>query len=229
MVFDEEALNDFYEKISAPEGMNIDTFKNTLASLFESDRITHEIENYRLGRSPWKKLRDEISPVSSFLSFNEVQADRIRFPLDNHTPDCWLINDKGSNLGIEVTIERGREKYHLATELNRENIGRGFIGAQDDEPQSAFDRRMSSSRVMYAPEQALEATKQGILRCLEKKNQPKYEQVFYLLIQAHLNTLPHNRWDVIKYELIEAAKELPFREIYVIGDLGHEAWGFKIK
>lgn len=228
-MFDEESLNNFYEKISSPEGMEIVAFKNLLESLFADERRARDIEKYRLGKHSWKKLRDEIVPVSNFLGFNGVKADRIRFPLDNHTPDCWLIADNGSNQGIEVTIERGREKYHLATELNRKDIGRGFIGTQDDEPQSVFDRRMSIPRTMYSSKQALEATKQGILRCLSRKNHRKYEEVFYLLIQAHLNTLPHDRWNAIKEELIEAAKDLPFQEIHVIGDPGHEEWGFQIK
>lgn len=228
-MFDEKTLNDFYVDISSSEGMEIAVFKNMMATLFADNRTVHDIEQYRLGRKLWKKLRDEVSPVSSFLVFNDVEADRIRFPLDNHTPDCWLMTDNGGNRGIEITIERGREKHHLATELNKEGMGRSFIGIQDDEPQSVFDHRMSNPRTMYSSEQALEATKQGIMRCLSKKNHPKYEHVFYLLIQAHLKTLPYERWDTIKEELMREAKNLPFQEIYVIGDSGHDAWGFQIK
>jgi hypothetical protein len=228
--FDETRLNDFYADISSCEGMEIAKFQNMVAALFADNRTEHDIEQYRLGKNRWKKLRDEVSPVSSFLEFNHVEANRIRFPLDNHTPDCWLMSGNGNNRGIEVTIERGREKHHLATELNREGMGRGFVGLQDDEPQSVFDNRMSKSRVMYSSEQALEATKQGIMRCLSRKNQPeKYEHVYYLLIQAHLNTLPHERWDAIKEELMREARGFPFQEIHVIGDSGNDAWGFQIK
>lgn len=210
--------------------MEIASFQKMVATLFADDRTGHDIEHYRLGEKPWKKLRDEVSPVSKFLEFNDIGANRIRFPLDNHTPDCWLISSNGDNRGMEVTIERGREKHHLATELNREGMGRGFIGLQDDDQQSEFKHRMSRPRVMYSSEQALEATKQGIMRCLSKKNQPdKYRDIYYLLIQAHLNTLPHERWEAIKEELMSEAKAMPFQEIHVIGDLGNEAWGFQIK
>lgn len=229
-MFDEKALNDFYADISFSEGMEMATFRNMVAVLFADNRTDHDIEQYRLGENPWKKLRDEVAPVSRFLELNHVEANRIRFPLDNHTPDCWLMSGNGNNRGIEVTIERGREKYYLATELNREGMGRGFIGLQDDERKSVFEHRMSKSRIMHSSEQALEATKQGIMRCLSRKNQSdKYEYVYYLLIQAHLNTLPYERWDAIKEELMREARVLPFQEIYVIGDSGNDAWGFQIK
>ncbi|ODC01518.1 hypothetical protein A3197_03325 [Candidatus Thiodiazotropha endoloripes] len=229
-MFGEKELNNFYSDISCSEGMQITTFQNTLESLFSDSRTNHDIEQYRLGRNSWKKLRDEVVPVSSFLKLNYVKADRIRFPLDNHTPDCWLMSNSVSNRGMEVTIERGREHYHLATELNKEGLGRGFIGLQDDDPQSEFTKKMSRDREMYTTEQALEATKHGIMRCLSRKNQSeKYRKVHYLLIQAHLNILPRKRWEAIKEDLIREARILSFQEIHVIGDSRNDVWGFQIK
>lgn len=210
--------------------MEIATFQNMVASLFADNRIDHDIKEYRLGSNSWKKLRDEVAPVSRFLEFNHVEANRVRFPLDNHTPDCWLMSSNGNDRGLEVTIESGREKYHLATELNKEGMGRGFVGLQDDDPQSEFNHSMSRPRVMYSSEQALEATKQGITRCLSRKNQPeKYRHIYCLLIQAHLNALPRDRWDAIKEELVREANALSFQEIHVIGDVGNDVWGFQIK
>lgn len=228
-MFDVDKLNEFYEEISSDEGISIGSFQDSLKSLFQDQRSSSDIENFRLGKSPWKKLRDEITPVSRFIEFNDIGADRIRFPLDNHTPDCWLLFDVSENLGVEVTIERGREKYHLAKELNETGRGRGFIGIQDDSSQTKFDERLSKPRTMFSSEQALEATKAGIIRCLSRKNETKYKNIHYLLIQVHLNNLPKERWSLIKDDLRQVAKKLLFQEIHVIGDAGDESWGFQIK
>ena len=108
-------------------------------------------------------------------------------------------------------------------------LGRGFIGVQDNASKADFDRKMSGSRVMYSPEHALEATKNGILSCLKKKNKSKYENVHFLLIKADLSTLPKERWSAIRDELVSDAAELPFKEVHVIGNTDEEPWGFQIK
>lgn len=229
-MFDVKMLGEFYTDLSAPDGMGITEFQNGLETLFAEDRSNDDLNNYRLGKGPWKKLRDEITPVSRFLQFKDIKADRIRFPLDNNTPDCWLLNDNDDNFGIEVTIERGRERYHRKKEMIETGFGRGFIGIQDDAPQSDFDRHMSKNRIMYTTDQALEATKAGILCCLSKKNDSeKYEGIFYLLIQAHLTTLPKERWNAIKEELSQEAAGLPFCEVHIIGNADEKPWGFQIK
>lgn len=229
-MFDVEALNKFYDDLSTPDGMSVTNFHNRQATLFAEDRSPNDLNDYRLGKNPWKKLRDEITPVSHFLKYSLINTDRIRFPLNNNTPDCWLLNVNGEDRGVEVTIERGREKYHLTQEMNESGMGRGFIGIQDDASQADFDNCMSNLRTMYLPGQALDATKVGILRCLSKKNDhKKYSNVFYLLIQAHLSTLPKHRWNAIKKELSQEAVSLPFKEVYVIGNAGSEPWGFQIK
>ena len=121
------------------------------------------------------------------------------------------------------------EQYHLSKEMNENGWGRGFVGVPDDAPQADFDRRMSNPRIMYTTEQALEATKDGILRCLLRKNDHRYEEVFYLLIQAHLSTLPKERWGAITDELSQEATNLPFQEVHIIGTSDEKPWGFQIK
>lgn len=228
-MFDVGTLQNFYDDLSAPSGMSVTDFQNRQATLFAKGRSTGDLNDYRLGKNLWKKLRDEIMPVSRFLKYEQIEVDRVRFPLDNYTPDCWLLIDNGDDLGIEVTIERGREQYHLTKEMNENGMGRGLIGIQDDAPQTEFDCRMSKPRIMYTSEQSLEATKAGILRCLSRKNDHKYDGVFYLLIQAHLSTLPKERWGAITEELSEEATNLPFQEVHIIGNANEEPWGFRIK
>ncbi|WP_339783432.1 hypothetical protein [uncultured Marinobacter sp.] len=228
-MFDRIALNDFYSELSAENGMNAAGFQSRLRTLFSMERSASDLDDYRLGKKPWKKLRDEVTPVSRFIVFNDIDVDRVRFPLNDSIPDCWLMLDNGNSRGIEVTIERGQEQYHLTKEMNECGIGRGFIGMQDDAPKAEFNRRMSKPRVMYSSEQALAATKAGIIRCLTRKNDEKYNGTYYLVIQAHLTTLPKERWGTITEELSDKAASLPFQEVHVIGNADEAPWGFRLK
>lgn len=227
--FDIHALNEFFAQISSENGISVADFRVKLGGLFKRPRSADDLSDYRLSRSPWKKLADEVTPVSRFLRFYNIESGQIRFPLDNHPPDCWLWKDGGKNpVGIEVTIAQATERYHLAKELVDTGRGRGFIGVLDDAPRVDFDRAMSRQRVMYSTDQALSAIRGGILRCLSRKDKPKFAG-FYLLIQAPLRSLPRERWEAIKGDLCEAAAKLPFRDVYVIGNVNESPWGFQIK
>ncbi len=63
-MFDVEALNKFYDDLSTPDGMSITNFHIRQATLFAEDRSPHDLNDYRLGKNPWKKLRDETLIVS---------------------------------------------------------------------------------------------------------------------------------------------------------------------
>jgi hypothetical protein len=227
--FDTYVLNDFYARISAEDGLSVIDFQAELVGLFERPRSECDLNDYRLSKRPWKKLADEITPISRFLRFRGVDSGRVRFPLDNHPPDGWLWQDEGNDrVGIEVTIAQARERLHLAKELVGKGLGRGFIGLPDDAPQTVFDQAMSKKRAMYSPDQALSATKRGIRRCLKRKDKPKFAG-FILVIQAHLLSLPREYWETIKDDLYEAAAALPFAAVHVIGDANERLWGLQIK
>ncbi len=100
---------------------------------------------------------------------------------------------------------------------------------QDDAPQEEFDQRMAKPRLMYSSDEVLAATKAGIIRCLTRKNDVKYNGVHYLVIQAHLTTLPRERWSAITEELSFEAAKLPFQEVHVIGNTDEAPWGFQLK
>lgn len=200
-LFDTNALNEFYTRISVTNGMSIADFQGILRGLFERSRSGDDLNNYRLSKQPWKKLADEVTPVSRFLQFRGVDSGRIRFPLDNHPPDCWLWKANGGEpLGMEVTIAQATERHHLKKELVDKGRGRGFIGVSDDAPRVDFNRAMSKQRVMYTTDHALSAIRDGILRCLSRKNKPKYTG-FNLLIEAPLRSLPQERWEAIMIDL----------------------------
>jgi hypothetical protein len=227
--FDVSALEDFYRRISAEDGVRVDAFQRELSGLFGRERSASDLNDYRLSKAPWKKLADEIVPVSKFLHLQNIDCGRIRFPLDARVPDAWIWGDNGGDpTGIEVTIAQGTERFHLARELVNEGIGRGFLGLSDDTAPSEFQLRMANPRVMFTAQAALTAVKEGILRCLSRKNKPQF-QGFILLIQAPMNSLSQDRWSAIQGELRIAAAELPFRAIHVISTSSEHPWGLDLK
>ncbi len=228
-MFDIEALDQFYRELSNPAGILVADFQEKYVRLFAGSRSGDDVKDYRLGKKPWKKLKDEVTPIFNFLKYNQIRAHRVRFPLDNDTPDCWLFDVNGEDRGVEVTIERGRERYHLAKELNNTGEGRGFIGVQDDAAKEKFSDKMSSPRSMYTTERALDVVKAGILRCLSRKNDVKYSKVYYLVIQTDFSILPKQRWYAIENDLRINAINLPFQEIHAVGKVDGELFGFQIK
>lgn len=222
-------LEAFYERISAQAGISLADFKNELDRLKARPRSDDDLNAQRLSRQGWKKLKDEVMPVSRFLRSRGIGSGRIRFPLDDQPPDCWLWEHRGATpCGIEVTIAQATERYHLNKELVETGQGRGFIGLPDNAPRSDFDRVMSNPHEMYSTEQALKAIRGSILDRLAAKDRQRFAG-FDLLIQAPLSILPRERWDEIKSDLAAAAVPLPFREIIVISDGDDEPWGFSIK
>jgi len=227
--FDICALKEFYARISAKDGLSVTSFPAELTGLFERPRSDRDLNDYRLSRRCWKKLADEVTPVSRFLRFYGVESGRIRFPLDDHAPDAWLWPGNGNDpVRIEVTIAQGTERFHLANELVNICQGRGFIGIPDDASPIAFDCAMSRARVMYSTNQVLSAIRGGILRCLSRKDKPKFAR-FILVIQAPLLSVPRERWEAIRGELCEAAAALRFAEVHVINNADERPWGFQIK
>jgi hypothetical protein len=227
--FDIRALKEFYARISAERGLGVLEFQSELTDLFLQPRSIADVNDFRLSKGAWKKLADEVVPVSRFLRIKDVQTGRIRFPLDSNPPDSWLWTEHPPNrVGIEVTIAKGTERFYLAKELVEKGIGRGFVGLPDDAPRVAFRAEMSKDRVMYTSGEVLSADKQGVLRCLSQKNARKFSG-FLLLIQAHLLPLPRERWQTISGDLQAAAAECPFAEVHVIGDIDERLHGFQIK
>lgn len=176
----------------------------------------------------WKKLADEVSPISRFLDYRKIESGRIRFPLSNEPPDCFLwIPPNKEPLTIEVTIAQGKERYFLKKELVQTGEGRGFVGVGDDQDNQQFKDAVDKERQMYESSQALIAIRDGILRCLSHKKVQSPMDI--LIIEAPLNILPFEYWDMIKIELREAAANLSFREIHVIGNKDDGPRGFAIK
>lgn len=226
--FDVEALENLYASVSAGDGIDIGDLQARLTQLFSLERSTEEVRDYRLSRGIWKKLADEISPVSRFLQWRRIDSGRVRFPLDDQPPDCWLTpGDGGNPIGIEVTIAQARERFHLAKELVRLFWSRGFIGVPDDAPQEEFDRAMSANPTMYSTEQAVSAIGGGILRCLRRKNRLAFTD-FTVLVQAPLSSLPEERWKLLVDEILAGGTRYAFKSAFVIGNADEAPNGFQI-
>ncbi len=207
--------------------MEVTNFQTELNGLFDRPRSAADIDDYLLSRGQWKKLADEVMPVSRFLRFREVESGRIRFPLDSHSLDAWLWRDGLSqHVEIEVTVAQGTARFRLNKELVDTGEGRGFIGVSDDAPKSEFDSALSELREMSSTEQVLSAYRDGFFRCLDKKDKQKFCGAI-LVIQASLYVLPRERWETIADAVRTRAAGLPFQEAYVICD--HKPWGFQIK
>jgi hypothetical protein len=109
----------------------------------------------------------------------------------------------------------------LISDLGRPNSGQ-FRTAPE------FDRAMASPRIAYATGQALAKIAGGILRCLTKKNNPKFAG-FIPLVQAPLLSLPRERWGAVNDILRAAASSLPFGEVYVMSNADEDPWAIQIK
>jgi hypothetical protein len=127
-----------------------------------------------------------------------------------------------------VTIAQGKERHHTTKEMVETGMGRGFTGLTDDAPPAEFSRVMSRQRIAYAPDHACAVVKEGIQRCLSRKDKSRFTN-FILAIQAPLLILPRDRWAAIKRDLRASAKPRPFKEVYVVSNASDKPWGFQIK
>lgn len=224
-----DSLNAFYHLIR--KRISISTFRTRFEVFRQLQRSKNDLRNIRLARSPWKKFTDEVTPVFRYLKFQKIRSGDICFPLNDKSPDCLLWQQSGEEPRyIEVTIARGRERYHLGKELEEKGTGRGHIGISDDANEAEFGRAMAKPTVMYSTDQALTAGKEGILRCLKRKSDKnKYKGYYLLVIQTSLTALPIQRWEAIRADLAIAAKRSPFSNIVVISDGNLRNAGFQIK
>ncbi|MEJ2631911.1 MAG: hypothetical protein P8011_13530 [Acidihalobacter sp.] len=65
--FDEPALKEFYSELSSDHGISVKRFLQIERELFGRSRSDGDVAAYRLGKGVWKKLRDEVVPVATFL------------------------------------------------------------------------------------------------------------------------------------------------------------------
>lgn len=202
----------------------IDDFSKMVAAHFRDPRTPLEVEAYRLGkgRNTFKKFRDEVVPAHHFIIATSTTGS-IRFALSNSVPDCWIRNEGHETLrGLEITRANVKERVWLARDLNQHGCGRGFLGLSDDDSDATYAMKMREDSGGYSTDEALEARLAGILRCIERKNEPseaKDYSGYELLIEGFINDeqLPLHYWDAILPRLREAAENSIFERVHLIG------------
>lgn len=190
----------------------------TLAALVDaywSLRDQRDVEAYRLRAGSQKRLSDEIVPALR-LAEHLGLSGKMRFPLNNDVPDCWVEMGDDPERGIEVTIAQARASVELGRELNRRGFGRGYSPLQDDASNSAYVAFHQSERIMFSTEGAIKSTSEAVHRALARKCHQKYTG-FDLLVEAPIGSIPLDRWESAIERWKEFADETPFERVYVVG------------
>lgn len=215
--FDQVRFNEINACLSSEDGLRFDQLDEIVKEVLEN-RSPDDLKDYRLGRKGWKKFREEVMIVYQHFQCRSLGNQRLSFPLNDHAPDCWLIAEDGTKIGIEVTRVLARSDYYMMKELNesKDGFARGFSEMQDNAPKKRFDDTFSKEREPYSTELALDAIRKGTLYCLDKKDNSKYDGMV-LLLGADLTSLRSEQWDAVITELSTRSERLPFSMIYLVG------------
>ncbi|HEX9702907.1 MAG TPA: hypothetical protein VGA19_08640 [Rhodospirillales bacterium] len=163
-----------------------------------------------------KKLRDEVSPVARFVRKYARPDDVISFRLDDWFPDCTLRHHDGLKRDIEVTLARGKARFHEMTELNERGETRGFLDLQDDASKADVAAAKGQEPKMYSTDEAIT----NIVRAVEISAEGKRRHKGHtLLIEVvpDMYWLPNDRWLCLPGRFADnpAIRALCFSEVYV--------------
>lgn len=226
MTFDLEHLKAMESELSSEDGVSTDRLHAMLNEAFDMERSIEDIEAYNVGKRDWQKLRDEISPISTFLQREDFSGG-IRFP-DDDPPDAWFTPRGEAVIGIEVTRALGRGDAELSKKLVREGSSPGFVELPDTAPKADFEKALTRGRVVHNPRAIVNALSEGISIALSKKDKPIYEGM-WLLIIAPMNMVDPARADMLAETLIAQAESAPFSRVYVTNDGVLGTSGFRLK
>lgn len=218
--FNESALFELYDAVSAESGVSLIELRGMLDDFSNRSRSSDDVQAYREGRKPWKKLRDEIVPVERFLSAAYSDQTIVRFPLNDQPPDAWVTVGDGPAVGIEVTGALARSSVEVAKWLADGGAAPGFIGLQDDAKQSAFDAARSRKRITHSRKGIEDSIDRSITDRLEAKDKEKFSGQI-LLITAPIGSSPGRDLSDMAARFKERAALLPFAQVVVIdGGIG---------
>lgn len=221
------SLADFKAGVSKPNGMSAKTYQAKLRQLFSDNRSISDINDLRMSRGEWKWIADEALPLSKYLSSLRLSKIRVRFPFNNATPDCWLTM-AGTHIGIEITVAKARERYHLKRELVTNGIGPGFLGVSESAPEESFRMASSRGRAMFTINQALDGVIDGLNHAISRKMSPKYNGLTLLIATPNLSII-FDRLTGIPEQIDTLLIRSPFESIYVVPDSGHGVASYKLK
>ncbi|WP_238368183.1 hypothetical protein [Mesobacterium pallidum] len=222
-------VTELLQRLTDPHGVKGSELQALLDGYYaEGNRSAKEKSDDRSGLRPYKKIRDEVSPIDRFLRWAGLASATVYFPMDNTVPDCTILLPTGQTIQLEVTTAGSRERKRTAEQLNREGISRGFSGLRDDATRDEEQERLEQPPQMYSTVQAIDTISKAISLSLAKKNDRKYEGMA-LLVAVDLVWLGPERWKVLPKLLKSDVDRLPFSEVYLIHKDRKDLLGFQLK
>jgi len=214
--FTAATLNALYAEISAEGGVTVAALRERITAFSTLAIADVDIQAFREGKKPWKKLRDEVIPVEHFLSAKYPDSARVRFPLDDQPPDAWLTPEPGAEpIGVEVTGALARAGIEVAKGMAGGKVVPGFIALPDDATNAAFAKVKARGRVMNARSSVDRAIDQAIASRMAGKDHVKFSG-HILLITAPVGSSPNRSTDELGAAHAAAAASLPFAEVFVL-------------
>lgn len=221
-MFDAAALDALNARLSDARGVDVEDLRVLLDDHFEQERLPRDVQAYREGNRPWKKLVDEVVPVAEFLIRSGVTGV-VRFPLDDQPPDAWFRKTEDDSWeGIEVTRALARSKFDIARDLRDQPMGRGFLGLADDAKPAEYDRARKSRRITASGSGVRRDIEAAIKVRIEEKADPKYAG-HTLLVAAPLGSGGHHDWEPMRLRLAETARRTAFRRVVILDDVRRTA------
>jgi hypothetical protein len=209
-----DALEVFY--VDLRRGMYVEEFLDGYPRILDFVHANGFTADMRLAKGRLKKLRDEVSPVRALLLTNAQPEDWVQFPFDAGPIDCNHIRAGGEHSRIQITIAQARARFNLMKELNEKGSARGYLGITDDRPTSEFKSAMKRERIAYPTVGAQRTLVSSVSLCLRKKS--KAQGATTLVVEAPLNNLPVTRVEEVLPDLVTAAANSPFRDVFVVGN-----------
>lgn len=213
--FTQDSLQALYEAVSARGGVSVAELRQLLAEFGGRPVEKADLQAYREGRKPWKKLRDEILPVGHFLSARYPEDARVRFPLDDQPPDAWVSVDDEDDVGIEVTGALARAGVEVGRSLADRKPVPGFIALQDDAKQHQFDQARARGRTTHSRRGVDTIIDQAITARLAGKDKQKFADQI-LLITAPISSSPNRDLEDLRAKHAEQAQSLFFAEVFLM-------------
>ncbi|NEX91189.1 hypothetical protein [Caulobacter sp. 17J65-9] len=215
--FDTAALQSLEAILSAPQGIDIGEFLATLDEHFARQRSLIDVQAYREGRKPWKKLADEVVPVAAFLRHVGITG-QVRFPLNDQPPDAWVREASSeAEVGIEVTRVLARSKVETARSLQDKPVVPGFLGLSDKASPEAYKQAKKRGRILNSRRGIERAIEGSITERLAGKSAPKFQGQKLLLVTP-LGSAPDHDWEPLCERLQPVAKGTAFDQIFLVGE-----------
>ena len=214
--FAQQALRALYDAVSGNDGVTIEELRALLDDFRARPMAEADVQAFREGKRPWKKLRDEVLPVEQFLVAAGYAGAKVRFPLDDQPPDAWLIVRDDVPVGIEVTGARARAGIEVAKSFGQGKVVPGFIALPEGAKQKEFDAARSRGRVLHSRKGIEALTDRAITERLEGKDDPKFAG-HILVITAPLISSPNRSDEHLRLTHGPKAHGLAFAKVFILG------------